>query len=169
MKALISVFNKDIVVEFARALNELGLEIIATEGTARLILDNGIPVTKVSAFTGVQELLGGKLKTLHPTIHAAIATGAIEIVVVNLIPLDSSSGNTLDNMDLGGVAMLRSGIKNFEQVSVIVNPARYKGIIDEIRVKGEITRDTKLSLAKEASKYIVAYESKINLILERMS
>jgi len=114
-------------------------------------------------------MLGGKLKTLHPTIHAAIATGAIEIVTVNLIPLDISSENTLDNMDLGGVAMLRSGIKNFEQVSVIVNPARYKGIIEELRIKGEIARDMKLSLAKDASKYIVAYESKINLILERMS
>lgn len=168
MKALISVYNKDIVVEFARALNELGLEIIATEGTARLILDNGIPVTKVSAFTGVQEMLGGKLKTLHPTIHAAIATGAIEIVTVNLIPLDSSSKNTLDNMDLGGVAMLRSGIKNFEHVAVIVNPARYTGIIDELRVSGQIARGTRLRLAQEASKYIVAYELKINELLERL-
>jgi phosphoribosylaminoimidazolecarboxamide formyltransferase/IMP cyclohydrolase len=112
MKALISVYNKDIVVEFARALNELGLEIIATEGT--------------------------------------------------------SSENTLDNMDLGGVAMLRSGIKNFEQVSVIVNPARYTGIIDELRVSGQIARGTRLRLAQEASKYIVAYESKINALLERM-
>ena len=168
MKALISVYNKDIVVEFARALNELGLEIIATEGTARLILDNGIPVTKVSAFTGVQEMLGGKLKTLHPTIHAGIATGAIEIVTVNLIPLDSSSKNTLDNMDLGGVAMLRSGIKNFEHVAVIVNPARYNGIIEELRVTGQIARGTRLRLAQEASKYIVAYESKINELLERL-
>ncbi|NAT11356.1 IMP cyclohydrolase [ANME-1 cluster archaeon AG-394-G06] len=168
MKALISVYNKDIVVEFARALNELGLEVIATEGTARLILDNGIPVTKVSAFTGVQEMLGGKLKTLHPTIHAGIATAAIEIVVVNLIPLDSSSGNRLDNMDLGGVAMLRSGIKNFEHVVVIVNPARYTEIIDELRVSGQIARGTRLRLAQEASKYLVAYESKINELLERL-
>jgi phosphoribosylaminoimidazolecarboxamide formyltransferase/IMP cyclohydrolase len=168
MKALISVYNKDNVVEFARALNELGIEIIATEGTARLISDNGIPVTKVSAFTGVQELLGGKVKTLHPAIHAGIATAAIEIVAVNLIPIDLSSENTLDNMDIGGVAMLRSGIKNFEHVAVIVNPVRYNGITEELRVTGQIARSTKLRLAQEASKYMVAYESKINTILERM-
>lgn len=168
MKALISVYNKDTVVEFARALNELGLETIATEGTARRIQDNRIPVTRVSVFTGVQEMLGGKLKTLHPRIHAEIATGAIEIVAVNLIPLDISSENTLDHMDLGGVAMIRSAIKNFKHVAVIVNPMRYKELIEELRVTGQIARATKLRLAQEASKYIVTYESKINTILEGM-
>lgn len=168
MKALISVYNKDNVIEFARALNELGIEIIATEGTARLILDNGIPVTKVSAFTGVQEMLGGKVKTLHPAIHVGIATAAIGIVAVNLIPLDVSSENTLDNMDIGGVAMLRSGIKNFVHVAVIVNPTKYNEIVEELRVTGQIARGTRLRLAQEASKYMVAYESKINKILERM-
>jgi phosphoribosylaminoimidazolecarboxamide formyltransferase/IMP cyclohydrolase len=129
MKALISVFNKGKVVEFAKALNELGIEIIATEGTARPILKSGISVTKVSAFTGFQEMLGGKVKTLHPRIHAGIATAEIGIVTVNLIPMDLDLGlglatkNALNGMDIGGVAMLRSGIKNFENVAVIVNPA----------------------------------------------
>lgn len=169
MKALISVFNKDKVVEFARALNELGVEIIATEGTARPILKSGIPVTKVSAFTGVQELLGGKIKTLHPRIHAGIATAEIGIVAVNLIPLDLglATKNALNGMDIGGVAMLRSGIKNFENVAVIVNPARYDAIIKELE-KGEITHDTKLRLAREASRYILDYETKIGEILNRM-
>ncbi|MCK4475917.1 MAG: hypothetical protein KAU16_04245 [Methanophagales archaeon] len=168
-KALISVFNKDKVVEFARALNELGIEIIATEGTARLILKSGIPVTKVSAFTGFQEMLDGKVKTLHPRIHAGIATAEIGIVTVNLIPLDFSSENPLNNMDIGGVAMLRSGIKNFENVAVIINPARYGAIIEELGKKGELSHDTKLHLAREASKYILAYESKIDIILKTFS
>ncbi len=172
MKAVISVFNKDKVVEFAKALHELGIEIIATEGTAKAILKSGIPVTKVSEFTGHQELLGGKVKTLHPRIHAGIATAEIGIVVVNLIPpepdLASKSKKPLDGMDIGGVAMLRNGIKNFENVAVIVNPARYDGISEELMKAGEIARDTKLSLAKEASKYLLAYDSEIDMLLERM-
>jgi phosphoribosylaminoimidazolecarboxamide formyltransferase/IMP cyclohydrolase len=171
MKALISVFNKDNVVEFARALNELGIKIIATEGTAKELLKSGIPVTKVSAFTGFQEMLGGKVKTLHPRIHAGIATAEIGIVAVNLIPLDFdlSTKNPLNSMDIGGVAMLRSGIKNFEHVVVIVNPARYDAITAELEKEGELSHDTKLSLAKEASEYIVAYESKIDMILKTFS
>ena len=168
MKALISVFNKDKVIELAKALNELEIEVIATEGTAKELLENGIMVTKVSAFTGFQELLGGKVKTLHPGIHTGIATAEIGIVAVNLIPLDFSSENTLNGMDIGGVAMLRSGIKNFENVAVIVNPARYDEIIEELGKEGELSHDTKLRLAREASKYILAYESEIDMILKRM-
>ena len=167
MKAVISVFNKDKVVEFAKALDELRVEIIATEGTARPILKSGIPVTKVSAFTGVQELLGGKIKTLHPRIHAGIATAEIGIVAVNLIPMDLATKNALNGMDIGGVAMLRSGIKNFENVAVIVNPARYDAIIKELE-KGELSHDTKLRLAREASGYILDYETKIGEILKGM-
>ena len=168
MKALISVFNKDKVVEFARALNELGIEIIATEGTARPILKSGIPVTKVSAFTGVQELLGGKIKTMHPRIHAGIATAEIGIVAVNLIPMGLATKNALNGMDIGGVALLRSGIKNFENVAVIVNPARYDAIIKELEKEGELLHDTKLRLAREASGYILDYETKIGEILKGM-
>ncbi|HJH26756.1 MAG TPA: bifunctional phosphoribosylaminoimidazolecarboxamide formyltransferase/inosine monophosphate cyclohydrolase, partial [Methanophagales archaeon] len=163
--------NKDNVIEFARVLNEFGIEIIATKGTAKLILKSGIPVTKVSAFTGFQEMLGGKVKTLHPRIHAGIATAEIGIVAVNLIPMDLGLGlatkNALNGMDIGGVAMLRSGIKNFENVAVIVNPARYDAIITELE-KGELSHDTKLRLAREASRYILDYETKIGEILKGM-
>ncbi|MHC1600056.1 MAG: IMP cyclohydrolase [Candidatus Methanospirareceae archaeon] len=168
MKAIISVFNKDKVVEIAKALHEQEIELIATEGTARAISKSGIPATKVSDFTGSQELLGGKVKTLHPRIHAGIATAEIGIVIVNLIPLDLTPKKPLDNMDIGGVAMLRSGIKNFENVAVIVNPFMYNEIIEELRKVGKIARATRLSLAKEASKYLLAYESKIDMLLERM-
>ncbi|MCW3129911.1 MAG: hypothetical protein N2V75_07435 [Methanophagales archaeon] len=167
MKAIISVFNKDKVIEFARALNELGIEVIATEGTAKELLKSRIPATRVSSFTGFQEMLGGRVKTLHPRIHVGIATAEIGIVAVNLIPLDFdlSTPNLLNSMDIGGVAMLCSGIKNFEHVAVIVNPARYDTVIEELGKKGELSRDTKLRLAKEASKYILAYETKIDMIL----
>jgi phosphoribosylaminoimidazolecarboxamide formyltransferase/IMP cyclohydrolase len=168
MKAVISVFNKGNVVAFAKALNELGTEIIATEGTARAILNNEIPVTKVSDFTGSQELLGGKIKTLHPRIHAGIATAEIGFVVVNLIPPDLTAKKPLDSMDIGGVAMLRSGIKNCENVAVIVHPSSYNEIIEELRKEGKISRHTKLRLAKEASKYLLAYDSQIDLLLEQL-
>jgi phosphoribosylaminoimidazolecarboxamide formyltransferase/IMP cyclohydrolase len=170
MKAVISVSNKAGVVEFAKALHEQGIELLATEGTARTILECGTPVTRVSDFTGFPELLGGKVKTLHPRIHADIATGEIGIVVVNLIPLDpaSSSKKPLDRMDIGGVAMLRNGIKNLEHVAVIVDPSRYDEIIEELEDEGTIARDAKLSLAKEALEYLLAYDSQVATLLERM-
>ena len=166
MKAIISVFNKEKVIEFANALNELGIELIATEGTAADILKSGTPVTKVAAFTGFRALLDGRIKTLHPRIHAGIATAEIGIVAVNLIPLDVSTEKPLESMDLGGVAMLRSGIKNCEDVAVIVNPARYDAIVVELVKRGQLSRDTKVQLALEASEYIGAYESTITTILK---
>jgi phosphoribosylaminoimidazolecarboxamide formyltransferase/IMP cyclohydrolase len=169
MKAIISVFNKIGLGDFAKSLHELGIEMLATEGTARAISDIGVPVTKVSDFTGFQELLGGKVKTLHPRIHTGIATAEIRIVAVNLIPPDFASKKTLGSMDIGGVAMLRNGIKNFENVAVIVDPSRYGEIIEEIRKDGEVTRDTKLSLAKDALKYLSTYDSQVALLLERMA
>jgi phosphoribosylaminoimidazolecarboxamide formyltransferase/IMP cyclohydrolase len=169
MKAVISVFDKTGVVKFAKALYEQGIELLATEGTARTVSARGIPVTRVSNFTGFPELLGGKVKTLHPRIHADIATGDIGIVVVNLIPLDSASKKPLlDYMDIGGVAMLRNGIKNFEHVAVIVDPVRYDEIIEALENVGAIARDTKLSLAKEALEYLLAYDSQVATLLERM-
>ena len=168
MKAVISVFDKTGVVEFAKALHEQKIELLATEGTAQTISARGTPVTRISEFTGSPELLGGKVKTLHPRIHAAIATGEIGFVVVNLIPLNLTSKKPLDKMDIGGVAMLRNGIKNFEHVAVIVDPSRYNEIIEELRRDGTVTRDTKLRLAKEALEYLLAYDSKIAGLLERM-
>ena len=198
MKALISVFKKEKVVEFAAALKRLGVEVVATEGTARVLSENGVAVTKVSEFTGFQELLGlgarggagggargsaggsaggsGKVKTLHPRIHAAIATAEIGIVAVNLLPLEFSGEGVeregvepLEGMDIGGVALLRSGIKNFEEVAVVVNPARYDAVVEELAAaeEGKLSRATKLELAREASKYLLAYGAEIDKILRR--
>jgi phosphoribosylaminoimidazolecarboxamide formyltransferase/IMP cyclohydrolase len=168
MKAILSVYNKDNIVEFAKALTERGIELIATEGTAAEILTNGIGVTKVSEFTGFHEMLDGRIKTLHPRIHAGITTGEIGIVAVNLIPFDTSSKDPLATMDLGGVALLRTAIKNFEHAAAVVNPSSYNAIIEELTKDGELSHDTKLDLAREASEYILAYDSKIDMVLKRM-
>ena len=168
MKAILSVFNKDRIVEFAKALNELGIELIATKGTAAEISMHGLEVTRVSEFTGFHEMLDGRIKTLHPRIHAGITTGEIGIVAVNLIPFDTSREDPLASMDLGGVAMLRSAIRNFELVAVIVNPLRYNAILKELVKAGALSHSTKLVLAREASEYIVAYDSKIDIVLKRM-
>jgi phosphoribosylaminoimidazolecarboxamide formyltransferase/IMP cyclohydrolase len=168
MKVLVSVFNKDKIVTFAEALNALGFELIATEGTARAIGERGIPVTTVSKFTGCPELLEGKVKTLHPRIHAAIATGEIGMVVVNLIPPGDETEKPLAKMDIGGVALLRAGIKNFELVAVITDPAQYDAVLRELGAGGGLPRDTKLRLAKEAIRYLVTYDSRIARLLERL-
>ncbi len=174
MKALLSVYNKDGIVELARRLEGLGIELIATDGTADTILKHGdgIVVKRVSEFTGMGEISGEiKIKTLHPSIHAGIATGDIGLVVVNLIPLRGS----LSNMDIGGVALIRSAIKHFEKTAVIVNPMRYQPITDELellyRSGGGLpalpSYTTRLELACEAVNYIIEYDTEVNSILRR--
>ncbi len=162
-KALISVSDKRNLKKFANDLSSLGIEIIATEGTAREISRNGIPVSHVSELTGFSEMLGGRIKTLHPEVHAAIATGEITIVVVNLIPMSS-----IESMDIGGVALLKSAIKNFRNVAAVTDPDQYGDVIEEIRDTGGVSPETRLSLAIRASACIVEYESEAGKILEGM-
>ena len=160
-RALVSISDKRGVKKFASDLSDLGVEIIATEGTANEISKNGIPVTRVSEFTGFSEMLGGKIKTLHPAVHAAIATADISVVVVNLIPLTS-----IERMDIGGITLLKSAIKNFKNVAAVTDPGQYEGIIKEISSNKEVSAETLLKLAIQASAYIVDYESRVNEILE---
>lgn len=162
-KTLISVSDKRNLKKFVKGLSDLGIEIIATEGTAKEISRNGIHVTRISEFTGFSEMLDGRIKTLHPAIHAAIATSDISIVAVNLIPLTS-----LASMDIGGVALLKSAIKNFRNVAAVTDPDQYDGIVEEIGDKGDISHETGLKLAIRASGYIVEYESGVGEILKEM-
>ena len=168
MKAIISVYDKTKLIELARGLHERGVALLATEGTARIIQSNTIPVTTVAAFTGTPELLGGKVKTLHPRIHAEIATGEIGFVIVNLIPPDLGAEDPLDSMDIGGVALIRNGVKHFEHVTVIVKPASYDEVGDELKEKGKIARTTNLRLATEALNYLLLYDTKIARLLEQL-
>jgi phosphoribosylaminoimidazolecarboxamide formyltransferase/IMP cyclohydrolase len=192
-KALISVSNKEGVVEFANALTSMGVEILSTGGTAKALRDAGISVKEVSEYTGFPEMLDGRLKTLHPKIHGGLLSrrnnpkdmeeiqkhgiDTIDMVVVNLYPFEetiSRPGVTFDeaieNIDIGGPTMLRSASKNFQDVAVIVNPADYKKIIREMKkLKGDLSYRTRLGLAKKVFKRTSQYDKAIAAYLTKVA
>ena len=182
-RALVSVSDKSGLVEFARGLSALGIEILSTGGTAKLLQKEGVTVTEVSAYTGSAEMLDGRVKTLHPRIHAGIladrrkpeheaqlAEQGIEpfdLVVVNLYPFRETvaSGAGLDDViekiDIGGPAMVRAAAKNFASVGVVVSPARYEGVLAELRRDGELSLQTRRALAAEAFAHTAAYDAAV--------
>jgi len=190
-RALISVSNKDGVVEFSRGLVDLGYEIISTGGTYQTIKDAGIPVRKVSDITGFPEILDGRVKTLHPKIHGGILAcrtpehlaqleanqiAPIDIVVVNLYPFRETvakPGVTLEeaieNIDIGGPTMVRAAAKNHQYVVVIVNPARYNTVLEELRTTGTVSQETRFKLACEAFTHTAAYDSMISAYLSSLT
>jgi len=166
--ALISVYDKTGLIDFARGLRALGIRILSTGGTARQLTNNNIPVTEVSDYTGFQEILDGRVKTLHPSIHAGLLAlrdnkkhmaemnrhdlGLIDMVVVNLYPFEkviqkknAPLDEALENIDIGGPTMLRAGAKNYKNVAVVCNPARYSEILKELQDNSGILADTVLS------------------------
>ncbi len=182
-KAIISVYDKSGVVEFAQALRDLGFEILSTGGTAAELSGAGIPVTPVSEVTGFPEILGGRVKTLHPMIHAGILAratrehqeelerhgiGSIQLVAVNLYPFEKTiakPGVTLEeaveNIDIGGPTMVRAAAKNHERVTVVTDPGRYSEIISELRSKGEVSKATRAKLAALAFRHTSQYDAAI--------
>jgi phosphoribosylaminoimidazolecarboxamide formyltransferase/IMP cyclohydrolase len=189
-RALISVYNKEGIVEFARGLHELGVEIIATEGTAKLLEENEIPVGRVSDVTKFPEILNGRVKTLHPKILGGILAlrdeekhvreleehgiKPIDIVVSNLYPFGEVAGKervkleeALESIDVGGPNMIRAAAKNFENVIVIVNPKRYEEILKELKREGDVNREKRVALAIEAFKHTAKYDWIIQGFLER--
>lgn len=183
-RALISVSNKNGVVEFAQGLESLGYEIISTGGTYNTLKDAGIKVSQVADITGFPEILDGRVKTLHPSVHGGILARRtpehleqleqnkitpIDIVVVNLYPFRetiSKTGVTLtdaiENIDIGGPAMVRASAKNFENVIIIVNPDNYATVIKELQEKGNLRYEKRLELAFEAFSHTAAYDSMIS-------
>lgn len=181
--ALISVYNKEGIEEFAGGLLEHGYYLISTGGTARILEQAGIKVERVENFTGFPEILGGRVKTLHPWIHAGLLArnlpedrdqleqlgiSFIDLVVVNLYPFrDTISrpgvtlGEALEQIDIGGSTLIRAAAKNFPRVTVIMNPNHYPQIIGELRAKGEVSLTTRLSLAREAFWYTAVYEAAV--------
>ena len=179
-RALVSVYDKRGIVEFCRNLNKLGIEIIATGGTARLLKENKIPVKEVSDVTGFPEILEGRVKTLHPKILGGILAlrqkkhlaelkkhgiTPIDIVVSNLYPFKeviSKKGvklkEALENIDIGGVNMIRAAAKNFENVVVIVNPDRYDEILNLLKTKKDVDKETRSKLAIEAFNETAKYD-----------
>lgn len=182
-RAIISVSDKEGVVNFAKALKELGFHIISTGGTAALLERAGVEVERVEHLTGFPEILGGRVKTLHPKVHAGILARdlpedreqlerfeikPISLVAVNLYPFRETvarPGVTLaeavENIDIGGPALVRAAAKNYARVAVVVNPNRYNQIIQELREKGEITLATRFGLAREAFWHTAVYDSAI--------
>ncbi|HYZ81740.1 MAG TPA: bifunctional phosphoribosylaminoimidazolecarboxamide formyltransferase/IMP cyclohydrolase, partial [Solirubrobacteraceae bacterium] len=189
-RALISVSDKTGLEPFARGLAEQGIELISTSGTAAFLSELGLPVTRVEDLTGAAEMLGGRVKTLHPNVHgallarrdsegdqSALAEAGIEpidLVVVNLYPFqrlatrrDVPTDDLIEAIDIGGVAMIRAAAKNHESVGVVVDPERYRFVLDELSESGELSAGTRRELAAEAFAHTAAYDSAIaNWFLE---
>ena len=187
-RALISVSNKEGVVELARQLHEAGVEIVSTGGTMKALKATGIPVTYVSDVTGFPEIMDGRVKTLNPYIHGGILavrdnpehvremeehkiTG-IDLVVVNLYPFKETIANpdvelaeAIENIDIGGPAMIRAAAKNFKFVTVVTNPARYGAIAEQVKAAGEVDYRTRMALAQEAFAHTADYDTAIKTYL----
>jgi phosphoribosylaminoimidazolecarboxamide formyltransferase/IMP cyclohydrolase len=184
-RALISVSDKTGVVELARALADLGVEILSTGGTARLLAQQGIASVEVSERTGFPEMLDGRVKTLHPVVHggllarreldahmqaiAAHGIGPIDLLVVNLYPFeatvaraDCTLDEAIENIDIGGPAMVRSGAKNWRGVGVLTDAAQYAGVLTEIRDTGGLSDATRFALAVAAFDAIARYDGAIS-------
>jgi phosphoribosylaminoimidazolecarboxamide formyltransferase / IMP cyclohydrolase len=191
-RALISVYDKTGVVEFARELVAAGIEIVSTGGTAKLLRDAGIAVRDVAELTGWPEMLGGRVKTLHPKVHGGIlfqrgksedlkqtaehAIQPIDLVVVNLYPFSATAAKPgvtpeelIENIDIGGPAMIRSAAKNFQSVGVVTDPADYSTVAAELRGERELSLATRLALARKAYARTARYDGEIATELERLS
>jgi phosphoribosylaminoimidazolecarboxamide formyltransferase/IMP cyclohydrolase len=189
-RAILSVTDKTGLVDFARQLSGLGIELISTGGTAKLLRDSGIAVKDISELTGFPEMLDGRVKTLHPKVHGGILhrreipahVGAvaehgiqpIDMVVVNLYAFEKTAAKPgvafeelIENIDIGGPSMIRSAAKNFHDVAVVTSPADYQAIAEELsRAQGALSLETKWRLAQKAFATTAAYDSAIASTLE---
>jgi phosphoribosylaminoimidazolecarboxamide formyltransferase/IMP cyclohydrolase len=184
MNALISVSDKTGILEFAQALHALGVRILSTGGTAKLLLEAGLPVTEVAEHTGFPEMLDGRVKTLHPRIHGGLLARrdvpehmaaltehdipTIDLLVVNLYPFEATVArpgctlpDAIENIDIGGPAMVRSAAKNWRDVAVLTDAAQYPGVLAELQAGG-ITLQTKFQLAVAAFNRIANYGAAIS-------
>lgn len=184
MKALISVSDKTGIVEFAKRLEKQGVEIVSTGGTYKKLKEEGVAVMEISELTGFPECLDGRVKTLHPIVHAGILArrekpehrkqleelkiDTIDFVVVNLYPFKQtilkdgvSLEECVENIDIGGPTMLRSAAKNYQDVTVITNPEDYEIVLKELEEKGEVSRDTKFRLMQAVFEHTANYDAMI--------
>jgi phosphoribosylaminoimidazolecarboxamide formyltransferase / IMP cyclohydrolase len=182
-RALVSVSEKRGVAAFARRLSGMGFEIISTGGTARALEEARVPVVPVSEVTGEPEILGGRVKTLHPKIHGGILAdltdpdhavqlaendiGPIDLVCINLYPFErtvaggAEEREAIEQIDIGGPAMMRAAAKNFETVTVVPDPSYYKEVLSEIETDGEVSRETRRKLALAAFERTARYDAAV--------
>ncbi|MEI6547822.1 MAG: bifunctional phosphoribosylaminoimidazolecarboxamide formyltransferase/IMP cyclohydrolase, partial [Burkholderiales bacterium] len=183
-QALISVSDKTGVVELATQLTALGVGLLSTGGTAKLLREAGLSVTEVSDYTGFPEMLDGRVKTLHPKVHGGLLArrdlpehmqalahhgiGTIDLLVVNLYPfaqtvsrLDCTLTDAIENIDIGGPAMLRAAAKNHSGVAVVVDPADYRQVLAEIHDHGAVSDTTRFELARKVFAHTAQYDGAI--------
>jgi phosphoribosylaminoimidazolecarboxamide formyltransferase / IMP cyclohydrolase len=190
-RALVSVSDKTGIAQFAEGLTALGVEIVSTGGTAKLLREKKLKVRDVSELTGFPEMLDGRVKTLHPKVHAGILAirsnpehgrqakehgiAPIDLVAVNLYPFERTAAKEgvkfeelVENIDIGGPSMIRSAAKNFEDVTVVVDAADYGAVLEELRQnKGSISRETRARFARKAFATTAAYDGAISSTLQR--
>jgi phosphoribosylaminoimidazolecarboxamide formyltransferase/IMP cyclohydrolase len=190
-RALLSVSNKDGLIEFAQALHKRGVPLLSTGGTATLLERSGVPVTQVSSYTGFPEIMDGRVKTLHPKIHGGLlgrrdaddavmrqhGIEPIDLLVVNLYPFAATVAkpgctyaDAIENIDIGGPAMVRAAAKNHDRVAVIVDPLDYPVVLDEIeRNDGVLAEATRKRLAAKAFAHTASYDSAVASYLARVN
>ncbi len=184
-RALISVSHKEGVLEFAKGLAKLKIEILSTGGTAKMLRDGGVAVKDVSEFTGFPEMLDGRVKTLHPKVHGGLlgmrgnpehvkqmqqhGIQPIDLVVVNLYPFeqtvakqDVTLADAIENIDIGGPTMLRSAAKNYTDVAVVCSPRDYTRVLEEIQKTGEVSAATRFELCRTVFQHTARYDSAIS-------
>lgn len=189
-RALLSVWDKDGLVEFARALTEEGVAIVSSGGTARVLRDADVVVVEVESVTGAPEILGGRVKTLHPHIHGGILAvrddpahladldrlgiGTIDLVVSDLYPFsravadpDTTEDDIIEMIDIGGVALVRAAAKNYGDVAVVTTPDQYPTVLDELRTLGGLTYETRKALARKAFALTAGYDAAISTWMNR--
>ena len=190
-RALISLTDKSGIEEFAVQLQDLGIEILSTGGTAKKMRENGITVKDVAEFTGFPEMLDGRVKTLHPKVHGGIlflrgnasheeqmakhGLQQVDLVAVNLYDFDKATSdpnctvaNAIENIDIGGPTMLRAAAKNFQYVTVIVDPADYPQVVAEIKEHGNTTLATRFRLAVKVFQLTSTYDTAITAWLSKV-
>ena len=178
-RALISLTDKSGIEEFAAELVDLGVEILSTGGTAARLREAGIQVIDVSDFTGFPEMLDGRVKTLHPNEHLGQCQDhglePIDLVAVNLYAFEKTTATSdctledaVENIDIGGPTLLRASAKNFQDVTVVVDPADYETILEEIRKTGATTLKTRFKLARKVFALTSHYDTAISSWLEKV-
>lgn len=182
-KAILSVYDKSGLIEFASGLVRLGWTLIASGGTARLLQENRLPVTEVADYTGSPEILSGRVKTLHPAIHGGLLArptaedhkeltdkgwDMIDMAVVNLYPFektvarpDATLADAVENIDIGGVTLIRAAAKNFERVTLVCDPADYSAVLTELSQHGSTTPELRRSLALKGFQHTAHYDAAI--------
>jgi phosphoribosylaminoimidazolecarboxamide formyltransferase/IMP cyclohydrolase len=186
--AILSVHNKTGLVEFAKALVDLGWSLLASGGTAKLLRDNNIAVTEVADYTKSPEILGGRVKTLHPAVHGGLLARPteedhqqllnlgwdyIDLVAVNLYPFEATIAkpnvtyaDAIENIDIGGVTLIRAAAKNHERVTLVCDPSDYKSVLEELRAGG-ISEKTRQRLAVKGFASTAHYDTAIHAYLKQ--